>query len=122
MGIRQDRLADEIRDILGRCFQGGQMNDPRLENLTITAVKLTGDLQHAYVYFRVMYPGNQEDGSLPPEILDKAAKGLKSASSFLRKKVADGVKLRRIPEIHFRYDESVEYGSHIESLLGKLRQ
>ncbi len=122
MGIRQDRLADEIRDILGRCFQGGQMNDPRLENLTITAVKLTGDLQHAYVYFRVMYPGPQEDGSLPPEILIKAEKGLKSASSFLRKRVADGVKLRRIPEIHFRYDESVEYGSHIESLLGKIRQ
>lgn len=122
MGIRQDRLADEIRDILARCFQGGQMNDPRLENLTITAVKLTGDLQHAYVYYRIMYPEDQGVKDLPPEILEKAARGLQSAASFLRKKVADAVKLRRIPEIHFRYDESIEYGSHIESLLGKIRQ
>lgn len=122
MGVRKDRLADEIRDILALCFQGGKMNDPRLENMTITAVKLSGDLQHAYVYFRVMSPVVSEDGNLPEEAIDKALQGLRSASSFLRKKISVGVKMRRTPEIHFKYDESVEYGSHIESLLSRIRE
>jgi ribosome-binding factor A len=122
MGVRQDRLADEIRDILARCFQGGNMNDPRLEYMTITAVKLSGDLQHAYVYFRVMSPVVTEDGHLPEEKIDKALDGLRSASSYLRKRISDGVKMRRTPEIHFKYDESIEYGSHIESLLNRIRE
>jgi len=122
MGVRQDRLADEIRDILARCFQGGQMNDPRLENMTITAVKLSGDLQHAYVYFRVMSAEAHPSGRLSDDKIAKALRGLTSASRLLRKRISDGVKMRRTPEIHFKYDESVEYGSHIESLLSKMRE
>lgn len=122
MSVRKDRLADEIRDVLARCFQGGQMGDPRLEHMTITAVKLSGDLQHAYVYFRVMSKDAFEGGRLPEEKVEMAMKGLLSASSFLRKRISDGVKMRRTPEIHFKYDESIEYGSHIESLLSRMRE
>ncbi|MFY7927291.1 MAG: ribosome-binding factor A, partial [Oligoflexus sp.] len=52
MGLRKERMADEIRDILARNFQGGELNDPRLASVTITAVKLSADLQQAMVYFR----------------------------------------------------------------------
>ena len=49
MSLRTERMADEIRDILAANFQGGRMNDPRLEFVTITAVKISPDLQVATV-------------------------------------------------------------------------
>jgi len=112
MGIRQERLADEVRDLLAVCFTGGEMSDPRLENVTITAVKLSGDLQIASVYFRVM----QGESS------DSALAGLRSAGGFLRNKLATNLEVRRVPELRFFYDESVETGAHIEKLLAGLNK
>jgi ribosome-binding factor A len=111
MGLRKDRLADEIRDIVGSCFLGGKMADPRLEGVTITAVKLSGDLQIASVYYRVY----------SDDLIEKAQKGLESAAGFFRKKLADALDIRRVPELKFYYDESIEYGSNIEKLLMKIR-
>ena len=112
MGLRKDRLADEIRDIVASCFRGGIMSDPRLEGVTITAVKLSGDLQQASVYYRVYADDKLED----------SAKGLKSAAGFFRKKLADALDIRRVPELRFYFDESIEHGSRIEELLMKARE
>ena len=110
MGIRQERLADQIRDVIARCFQGGQMQDPRLSNVTITAVKLSADLQLASIYFRVY----------EVDKIDNAKRGLQTASGFLRKKLASHLDVRRVPELRFFYDESIEKASRIEELLSKL--
>ena len=111
MSLRRDRLADEVRDLIAGCFTSGQMEDPRLKNVTITAVKLSGDLQIASVYFRVM--GEDVDSK-------RGKAGLESARPYFRKRLAAGLGVRRIPELRFFYDESVEYGTHIEKLLSKL--
>lgn len=111
MGVRQQRLADEIRDIIGVAFMGGQMSDPRLGSVTITAVKLTGDLQLATVYFRVM--------SDEVKVKD-VARGLESATTFLRRQLAEALDIRRVPNLRFFYDESIERGSRIEDLLSKI--
>lgn len=111
MAIRKDRMADEIRDLIARCFQGGQMEDPRLAGVTITAVKLSGDLQLASVYFRVY--GDER-------AVDAAQRGLQSAAGFLRRRLADALDVRRVPTLRFFYDESIERGSRIEELLSKL--
>ena len=111
MGLRQEKLADEIRDIVARCFMGGQMSDPRLEYVSVTAVKLTGDLQLASVYFRLM------SEKVPK---DEVKAGLASAAGYLRRRVADGVEMRRVPNLRFFFDESVERGSNIERLLANL--
>ncbi len=111
MGLRQEKLADEIRDIVARCFMGGQISDPRLEYVSVTAVKLTGDLQLASVYFRLM------SESIPK---DEVKAGLASAAGYLRRRVADGVEMRRVPNLRFFFDESVERGSNIERLLANL--
>ena len=111
MGLRRERLADEIRDIIASCFQGGQMNDPRLEFVTITAVKLSGDLQIATAYFRVI------GDKLAAE---KAQSGLESAAGFLRHKCAEALDIRRVPTLRFFFDESVERGARIEDLLTKI--
>ena len=110
MGLRQERLADEVRDVLANCFLGGKLSDPRLESVTITAVKLSADLQIAYVYYRV-YDDSQ---------VDAAQKGLESASGFLKREVSKSLELRRIPDLKFFFDKSVEHASKIEEMLNKL--
>jgi ribosome-binding factor A len=110
MGVRQERLADEIRDLLAMCFQGGALTDPRLEAVTITAVKLSPDLQLASVYFR-LYEGADAE---------QAARGLEAASGYLRRQLADSLTVRRVPNLRFFLDESIERASRVEDILRKL--
>jgi ribosome-binding factor A len=110
MSIRQDRMADEIRDIVASCFAGGQMQDPRLQHVTITAVKISPDLQYATVYFRTM----------PGEDIDTAKRGLDRAAGFFRARLAEALDVRRVPVLKFFYDESIEHGARIEDLLNKI--
>ena len=113
MGLRKQRLADEIRDLLAVAFTAGNMRDPRLDRITITAVKLTSDLQLASVYYRVMGEARPAPG---------VEAGLASAASFLRRHLAASLDVRRVPNIRFFFDESVEYGSKIEGLLAQLHR
>lgn len=110
--IRQLRLADQIRDVISQCFQANLMQDPRLDKVVITAVKLSADLQIATVYYRVF------DLSLK----ESALIGLKHASGFLKQKIADNIKMRRVPQLRFFYDESIERAEKIEFLLQKIKQ
>jgi ribosome-binding factor A len=111
MGLRKDRLADEIRDIMATAFSSGRMNDPRLAEVTITAVKLSGDLQVASVYFRLFEKDHQK----------AALEGLESCKGFLKHKLATSLSVRRVPELRFYHDDSVEYGANIEELLARLK-
>ncbi len=112
MGLRKDRLADEIRDILAVAFTGGMLRDPRLDGITITAVKLTPDLQLASVYFRLYGPN--------PEAVAGAKIGLASAAIFLRRRLAESLDIRRVPNLRFFFDESLDRGSRIEHLLNQI--
>ena len=111
MGLRQERLADEIRDLLAGCFLGSQMRDPRLEGVTITHVKVSADLQLATVYFRLYNQAHK----------DQAKTGLERSKGFLRNHLAHNLKLRRVPDLRFFYDESVEHGSRVEALLDQIK-
>lgn len=111
MGLRQERMADEIRDVVASCFLGGQMSDPRLDSVTVTAVKITPDLQLASIYFRLMTDSvTKED----------ARRGLERAQGYLRARIAERIEMRRVPNLRFFFDESVERGSRIEYLLANL--
>lgn len=112
MGLRTLRLADEIRDLLASCFVGDRLRDPRLQGISITHVRLSGDLQQATVFFRVFDP------SKLPEI----EVALKSCAGYLRTSLSAHIKIRKLPELRFRYDESVEEGAKIESLLEKINK
>jgi ribosome-binding factor A len=112
MKVRQMRLADQVRDIIAGCFLGGNMEDPRLSSVTITAVSLTGDLQIAKVYFRLF--------DAEPSLIEKAQKGLESASSYFRRKLSAGLAVRRIPELRFYYDGTIEKASRVDELLSEI--
>lgn len=109
--LRRERLADEIRDVVSSCFLGGRIEDPRLQGLTITAAKITGDLQMAYIYFRLY----------DPTTLASTNKGLESIAGYLRSQLAKQLKIRKVPELKFFYDESIETGAKIEGLLSKIK-
>jgi ribosome-binding factor A len=112
MGLRKERLGDEIRDIIASCLTGGQMNDPRLQFVTITGVKLSPDLQLASVHFRVMDETTQVD----------TRKALDSAAGIFRTKLAKALEIRRVPQLRFYFDTSVERGASVDSMLDLIRK
>lgn len=109
---RKDRLGDEIRDIVAECLSGGKLSDPRLEFVTVTGVKLSADLQLASIYFRVLDAAKQKE----------TKKGLESAAGVFRHRLAEELDIRRVPNLRFFYDNSVEKGSNVDYLLEKIRK
>ena len=111
-GFRPDRLADQIRaelsDIVAR-----EVHDPGIGLITITKVQVTSDLQIARVYYTTM--------------TDEAARkvtanALRRATPFLRHQLAARLTLRRMPEIEFRFDQSVEQHDRIEKLIHQIHE
>jgi ribosome-binding factor A len=88
------------------------MRDPRLQLLSVTAVEMTGDLQHAKVYVSPVDPATD---------MDEMGRLLERAASFIRSELGRRhLDLRHLPELKFIHDRSIEQGSHIEDLLREL--
>lgn len=96
-------LREEISALLRR-----EVKDPRVETVTVTDVEATTDLKHANVHVRTL------GGDVPVE---EAIEGLESAEGFLRRELGRRLRLRRIPELHFRADRALEHARRIEDLL-----
>jgi ribosome-binding factor A len=97
-----EQLRREISDILRRTVR-----DPRIGIPTITRVQVTPDLWVARVFVRAM--GTAEERA-------EALEGLEGASAFIRRELR-GLKVRRVPELRFEVDETLEHASRIEELL-----
>ncbi|MCX2456142.1 30S ribosome-binding factor RbfA [Lacticaseibacillus nasuensis] len=109
IGRVETQLQREIDDILLK-----DVNDPRTKGVTITGVKLTGDLQQATAYFSIL----SDD---PKAIADTQA-GLDKATGMIRREVGQRIKLFKTPELQFKQDQSVQYGAHIDQLLADMRK
>jgi len=109
---RQARLADRIRVILAERLDKG-LRDPRLGFVTLTDVRVTGDLQHASVFYTVL--GSQEER-------DGTAEALKSATGMLRSELAKHLNVRLIPSLEFIADAIPENAGHIADLLREARE
>jgi ribosome-binding factor A len=79
----------------------------------VTAVEVSGDLQHAQVYVSIF-------GS--PAVRAQTMAGLESATGYVRTVLGQRVRLRRTPEVVFREDTSLERGSRVIALLNQIRQ
>ena len=109
---RPERVQEALRQELSRIVQN-DIKDPRLGFLTITKVELTKDLRYAKVYFSVL--GESKDKHL-------ALKGLNSAKGYIKGLLSDRIKLRFMPEIAFKIDESLEHTKEIYDILDKLKK
>lgn len=107
---RSDRVADSIRQILADVFMR-RVPHHGLEGITVTAVHVTDDLQHARVYYRVLDSEKRAD----------AEKSLAESKWMIRKELGHELHLKFTPDLHFEFDDSLEYGSRIEGLLKKVR-
>lgn len=107
---RSEKVAEAIHEMVSELLIKG-LKDPRIGFVTITGVKVTDDLRLATVFFTVI--GTEEEKNA-------TGKGLNSARGYIRKEMGRNLRMRYIPDILFRYDESVEYGSRIESLLREI--
>lgn len=109
IGRLEQEIQREVNDILLKSIR-----DPRVENVTITGVQVTGDLQQATIYYSLL--------SDLASVNQKAAKGLDAASGLIRKELGSRLTIYKTPELKFVKDESVQYGNHIDDLLRQLNK
>lgn len=104
---RARKLADRIKVIIAKRLEKG-LRDPRLGFVTITDVRVTGDLQHASVFYTVYGTDEERRGS---------AAALKSATGMLRTEVGRNITSRLTPTLEFIADAIPENAEHISALL-----
>ncbi|PJF44289.1 MAG: ribosome-binding factor A [Phototrophicales bacterium] len=110
MTIKSQRVADLIFEHLSQILLM-EARDPRLQGLTITEVKLDRELEHAQIYVNAL--GEEERR-------DEVMEALERAKGFLRSELASRLRLRRMPELHFHWDYTIEAAMHIEEVLDSL--
>lgn len=109
---RQARLADRIKVLVAERIEKG-LRDPRLGFVTITDVRVSGDLQHATVFYTVL--GDEKERR-------DTADGLKAATGMLRSEVGKQLGTRLVPTLEFVPDAVPENAGHIEHLLREARE
>ncbi|WP_105964692.1 30S ribosome-binding factor RbfA [Apilactobacillus micheneri] len=108
VGRLEQEIQREVNDILLK-----RVRDPRVQGVTITGVDVTGDLQHATIYYSIL--SDQESDE------DETQKGLDKATSLIRGELGSRLSIYRTPELIFKLDGSIQYGSKIDQLINKLK-
>ena len=96
-----EQIRQELADILWR-----EVHDPRVKGVTLNAVEVTSDLEHAKIWFTALSGDHAE-----------MTKALQRTVGFLRRELAQRMRLRLVPSLTFVYDESVERGAHLSQLI-----
>jgi ribosome-binding factor A len=112
-GHRPDRVGDQIRQELSELLARGEVHDPGIGFITLTRVQVTADLQLARVYYTTMGDQNARQ---------ETARALQRATPFFRRRVGGRLQLRRVPELEFRFDESVAHQDRIEQIIRDLHE
>lgn len=107
---RTQRVADLIQRELAKLIQT-EMEDPRVNLVTVTAVQVSRDLAYAKIYITQ---------HIDEKEIAKTVKVLNKAANFLRYRLAQVIDLRVIPELKFVYDASINYGSRLSSLIDEV--
>ena len=106
MSINIDRLehlfVEKISEILRT-----EIKDERIHFVTVTAAKITNDLSFAKVYVTI----------LDDKMRDSMLKQLNKASNFIERELSKRIEIRKMPNITFVYDESIEYATNIENII-----
>jgi ribosome-binding factor A len=109
---RPERVAEAIRKTVA-AFLTGNVRDPRVGFVTVTAVDVSADLAHARVRVTVM--GSEDEKG-------KSLEGLASAARFLRAQLARELTLRVAPDLSFELDRGLEHAQRIDQVLRKLKE
>ncbi len=111
MSVRIEKVAELIKKELSMILLR-ETNDPALGFVTITSVKVSGDLQNAKIYISIF---DQDKRKITLEKLNHA-------KGHFRSKLAERIKIRRIPELSFFYDDTLDYVDNINRLIKKIHE
>jgi ribosome-binding factor A len=109
---RPEKVAELIREEVSQIV-GYELEDPRLERVTVTEVKVADNLRDARVY--VVAEGTEEEKAA-------ALKALHKAAPYVRRQLGRSLNLRYTPELHFVRDTVEESATRVEALLGEIGQ
>ena len=108
MSIKIDRLNNIFVEEISKIIHT-EIKDKDVSFVTITDAKITNDLSFAKIYFTTLDTDR-----------NKVLKSLNKARGYIRTSLCDKVKIRKMPEIQFVYDESIEYGKKIEDIIERI--
>ena len=111
MSIKLERLGSAFVEEISKILKE-EVKDPDINFVTITSCNISSDLSYAKVYFTC----------LNDEKKDEMLKTLNKASGFIRKELCNRVDIRKMPELNFVYDDSIEYGNKIEHILEQIKK
>jgi ribosome-binding factor A len=110
--LRANRVAEQMKKEMGEILTT-KIKDPRVGFVTVTDVELTGDLQQATVFISVLGDEKEKQDTLL---------GLSKAKGFIRSEIGQRIRLRKTPELMFEFDEALERGNRIETILRDLNE
>ena len=109
MSVKIDRLEHKFAIEISKIIEE-EIKDTRIGFVTITAVSITNDLSYAKIYVTVLNDNEKEE----------TIKVLNNASKFIEMELSKRVDIRKMPELKFVYDESIEYSNNIESIIERI--
>lgn len=113
MKIRPNRIAEEIKKEMAQIIRS-ELKDPRVGGLiSITSVEVSGDLRYAKVF--ITKYGDKD-------AQNEALKALEKAAGFIRNELGKRIRLRYVPELLFKFDESMEHGAKITAILSQINK
>ena len=116
---RTRRVGEQVQREMAQLVQQ-EIKDPRLGLVTISAVKLSKDMSHANIFFTVLDSTDSDNAESGEKTsVEDTLKILDGAAGFLRHELAKRMQLRIVPQIHFKYDESISYGNDLSALINK---
>ncbi len=104
---RADRINQQLLEVISSAMLS-EVRDPRVQHVQITAVDTTPDLSYARVFYVLLQDQRRQE---------QAQEALEKLSGFMRKHVASELQIKHVPELSFKYDESIERGRRMEDLL-----
>ena len=109
MSIKSEKLShtfvEEISSIIRE-----EVKDKRIGFITITGANVTSDLSYAKIYFTTLGVD-----------INEATKALNKASGFIKMELSKRIEIRKMPEMEFIYDTSIEYGEKIEKIIDNIK-
>lgn len=108
---RTKRIEAEMKKEIS-LLMANEIKDPRLSAMaSITAIELTNDLSQAKIFISVL--GDREDK-------ENSLAGLESSKGFIKKELGNRLKLRHIPDLIFKLDETIEHGLYMDKLIDEV--
>ena len=111
MSIKIERLEHTFVEEISKILRT-EIKDERISFVTITAANITSDLYYAKIYVTVL---NDKER-------DSIIKLLNKASNFIERELSKRIEIRRMPNITFVYDESIEYANNIENIIESINK